>query len=84
MQSVSVTIPEDTNWESLRADDYSYMFGPNKSINLKGVKSRQLPMKVDVSVQLKLMEKRQALGSDAHYGNASYSTDGTETGRCLL
>ena len=84
MQSVSVTIPEDTNWESLRADDYSYMFGPNKSINLKGVKSRQLPMKVDVSVQLKLMEKRQALGSDAHYGNASYGTDGTETERWLL
>jgi hypothetical protein len=84
MQSVSVTIPDDTNWESLRSDDYSYMFGPNKSINLKNVKSRQLPMKVDVSVQLKLMEKRQALGSDAHYGNASYSTDGKETERWLL
>jgi hypothetical protein len=41
-------------------------------------------MKVDVGVQLKLMEKRQALGSDAHYGNASYSTDGKETGRWLL
>jgi hypothetical protein len=84
MQSVSVTIPDDTNWESLRAEDYSYTFGPTKTINIKGVKSRQLPMKVDVSVQLKLMEKRQALGSDAHYGNASYGTGGTETGRWLL
>ena len=83
MQSVSVTIPDDTNWESLRAEDYSYTFGPTKTINLKNVKSRQLPMKVDVGVQLKLMEKRQALGSDAHYGNASYGTGGTETGRWL-
>ena len=84
MQSVSVTIPEDTNWESLRAEDYSYIASPTKTIIIDGVKSRQLPMKVDVSVQLKLMEKRQALGSDAHYGNASYGTDGTETGRWLL
>ena len=84
MQSVSVTIPEDTNWESLRAEDYSYIASPTKTIIIDGVKSRQLPMKVDVSVQLKLMEKRQALGSDAHYGNASYGTDGKETGRWLL
>jgi hypothetical protein len=84
MQSVGVTIPDDTNWESLRAEDYSYIASPTKTIIIDGVKSRQLPMKVDVSVQLKLMEKRQALGSDAHYGNASYSTDGTETGRWLL
>lgn len=84
MQSVSVTIPDDTNWESLRAEDYSYIASPTKTIIIDGVKSRQLPMKVDVSVQLKLMEKRQALGSDAHYGNASYGTDGTETGRWLL
>ena len=84
MQSVSVTIPDDTNWESLRAEDYSYIASPTKTIIIDGVKSRQLPMKVDVGVQLKLMEKRQALGSDAHYGNASYSTDGTETGRWLL
>jgi hypothetical protein len=57
IQSVSVTIPDDTNWETLRS-------GNNES----GTKSRQLPLKVDVSVSLKLMEKRQSLGSDAHYG----------------
>jgi hypothetical protein len=84
MQSVSVTIPDDTNWETLRSKDYSYIASPTKTIIIDGVKSRQLPMKVDVGVQLKLMEKRQALGSDAHYGNASYSTDGKETGRWLL
>lgn len=30
MQSVSVTIPDDTNWESLRAEDYSYIASPTK------------------------------------------------------
>ena len=57
IQSVSVTIPDDTNWETLRSSN-----------NETGPKSRQLPLKVDVSVSLKLLEKRQSLGSDAHYG----------------
>lgn len=83
VQSVSVTIPDDTNWESLRSEEYSYVASPTTTIKV-GTKSRQLPMKVDVQVQLKLMEKRQSLGSDAHYGNASYSPDGKETGRWLL
>jgi hypothetical protein len=33
-------------------------------------------MRVDISVALKLMEKRQALGSDAHYGNVDYNPFG--------
>ena len=57
IQSVSVTIPDDTNWETDRFDD-----------NVFGGTTRQLPLKVDVSVSLKLLEKRQSLGSDAHYG----------------
>jgi hypothetical protein len=84
VSNVGVNIPDDTNWETLRSEDYSYVASPTKTININGVKSRQLPMKVDVSIALKLMEKRQSLGSDAHYGNASYSPDGTETGRWLL
>ena len=83
VSSIGINIPEDANWESLRAEEYSYIASPTTTVNI-GTKSRQLPMKVDVQVQLKLMEKRQALGSDAHYGNASYSADGTETGRWLL
>ena len=57
ISSVSITIPDDTNWETLRSGN-----------NGTGTKSRQLPLKVDVSVSLKLLEKRQSLGSDAHYG----------------
>ena len=73
ISSVGVNVPDDTNWESLRSDDYSYRSSPTNRIKISGTKSRQLPMKVDVQVQLKLMEKRQALGSDGHYGNS----DGT-------
>jgi hypothetical protein len=74
LTSVSVSIPDDTNWESLRSNDYYYNSSPTNRIDMQGTKSRQLPMKVDVSVQLKMLEKRQALGSDAHYGNS----DGTK------
>lgn len=83
VSNVGVNIPDDTNWESLRGEEYSYIASPTTTINI-GTKSRQLPMKVDVSISLKLMEKRQALGSDAHYGNASYNADGTVNKRWLL
>ena len=84
VSNIGINIPDDTNWETLRSEDYSYVASPTKTININGVKSRQLPMKVDVSIALKLMEKRQSLGSDAHYGNASYKTDGTVNERWLL
>lgn len=74
ISSVGINVPDDTNWESLRSDEYYYDSSPTNRIKIDGAKSRQLPMKVDVSVQLKLMEKRQALGSDGHYGNS----DGTD------
>jgi hypothetical protein len=73
---VGVNIPDDTNWESLRSDNYYYDSSSTNRIDIEETKSRQLPMKVDVSVQLKLMEKRRALGSDLHYGNASYNSFG--------
>jgi hypothetical protein len=69
ISSVGVNVPDDTNWESLRAEEYYYYASPLYKIVDKA-KSRQLPMKVDVSVQLKLMEKRLARGSDGHYGNS--------------
>jgi hypothetical protein len=70
ISSVGINIPDDTNWESLRKDDYYYDSSPTNRIKIDGTKSRQLPMKVDVQVQLKMLEKRQALGSDGHYGNS--------------
>ena len=70
LSSVSINIPDDSNWESLRSDDYFYYSSPTNKIKYQGenVKSRQLPLKVDVSVSMKLLEKKQSLGSDYHFG----------------
>jgi hypothetical protein len=70
LSSVSITIPDDSNWESLRSDDYFYYASATNKIKYQGqdVKSRQLPLKVDIGVQMKLMEKKQSLGSDYHFG----------------
>lgn len=65
ISSVGVTIPDDTNWETLRADGtYTWYNGNTQSVE----KTRQLPLKADVAVTLKVLEKRQSLGMDAHYG----------------
>jgi hypothetical protein len=61
ISSISVNIPEDTNWESYRGEDYEYLFGPNSAITVAGVNSRQLPLKADISMTMKLMEKSQSM-----------------------
>jgi hypothetical protein len=76
ISSVGINIPDDTNWESYRGNSYFYQSSPEHSILDTNAESRQLPMRVDISVALKLMEKRQALGSDAHYGNVDYNPFG--------
>jgi hypothetical protein len=68
ISSVNITIPDDANWESFRGDSYKYLHGVNKTVTLDGVKSRQLPLQADVSVALRLFEKKQALVSNPHYG----------------
>jgi hypothetical protein len=70
LSSVSVNIPDDSLWESQRDDDYSYMANGIKTIELKKTKTRQLPTIVDVSVNIKMLEKRLSLGSDAHFGKS--------------
>ena len=66
---VSLNIPDDSLWESLRSDKYKYTYAPNKIISID-TKSRQLPTIVDVSVNIKMLEKRLSLGSDAHFGRS--------------
>ena len=62
ISSISVNIPDDTNWESYRGDEeYSYIAGPNSSINLFNTNSRQLPLKADISMTMKLLEKSQSM-----------------------
>lgn len=68
LSNVNVSIPQEANWESLRKDDYEYVYSMTKSIVKPGIKARQLPMIADISIALKLMEKEQAVTGGAHYG----------------
>lgn len=77
MNSVNVTIPDKSEWETLRDNDYSYIFGRGidafgreADISLKrdGRKSRQLPLMADITVQLRIIEKQKSLTKNFHYG----------------
>lgn len=70
LTGVNISIPDDVNWESFRGDSYQYLHGVNKTVTLNGVKSRQLPLQADVSITMRLFEKKQALVSNPHYGQA--------------
>jgi hypothetical protein len=85
ISSVGVNVSDDANWESLRGDDYSYIYKQySDDISSKGTKSRQLPLQVDVSVTLKILEKALSLGSNAHFGKTEYDLSGNETKRWVL
>ena len=84
ISSVGVNVSDDANWETLRDDKYSYVASPTKEIKIDGVKSRQLPLQVEVSVTLKILEKALSLGSNAHYGRTTYKANGSEDKRWLL
>jgi len=84
ISSVGVNVSDDANWESLRSDDYYYTSSPSNTINLEGTKSRQLPLQVDVSVTLKILEKALSLGKNAHFGKTEYDLSGNETKRWVL
>jgi hypothetical protein len=62
LNSVNVSVSEDATWETLHDDTYEYRSSPspNTIITQPNVKCRQLPNIVDVSVQLRLIEKQRA------------------------
>jgi len=68
LSSVGVTIPDDAHWEMLRADEYQYNYGGRDKIIKTAAKSRQLPNIIDVSVQLRMLEKSRSLTSNYHFG----------------
>jgi hypothetical protein len=58
LRSVGVTVPDDAQWETLRDNKYTYVYGNEKVINQNNVYSRQLPTLIDVSVQLSIIERQ--------------------------
>jgi hypothetical protein len=84
LSSVSMTIPEDANWESFRGESYKYLYGINKNINIPDTKVRQLPTQVDITVSVKVLEKKQSITNGGHYGLTNYNNDGTIAERWVL
>ena len=68
LNNVSVNIPNESNWESLRKDGYEYGNNSFLRVSKRNEKSRQLPVMADISVSLKLLEKERAITNGAHYG----------------
>lgn len=73
LNSVSVTVPDDAHWEMLRSDDYKYVFGINGISNVVELdaKSRQLPTIVDISVNVRMLEKEQPQTGKYNFGPAT-------------
>ena len=84
IDSVSLNVSDDANWESLRSDQYKYTSSANNTVSLNDVKTRQLPLQVDVSITMKLLEKSLSLGKNAHFGDTMYDSSGNEMKRWVL
>lgn len=74
IRSFGLTIPDDTPWEIVRTklsdkqtSTYSYLVGTHQEIKVGGQTTMQLPMKVDISLSMTLMEKRLSQTQDWHY-----------------
>jgi hypothetical protein len=70
LRSVNVSIPEESQWETLRDDNYKYRYGAGEPeyIGKPRAKSRQLPTIIDVSVQISMLEKARPLTENYHFG----------------
>jgi hypothetical protein len=67
LRSVNITIPDDAQWETLRDDNYQYIYGTDKKLSVAAY-SRQLPTIVDVSVQLSIIERERSLVGNSIFG----------------
>jgi hypothetical protein len=74
IRSFGLTVPDDTPWEIIRTklskeqtSVYSYLTGTHQEIKVGGQTTMQLPMKVDISLSMTLMEKRLCQTQDWHY-----------------
>lgn len=72
LNSVTVTIPDDATWETLRAEEYFYYYGNSEEkIIKKGAKSRQLPAIIDINVSIKVLEREQSQTGKYNFGPIS-------------
>lgn len=87
IRSFGLTVPDDSPWEIVRTPpggEYSYLNGTHQKISVSGQTTMQLPMKVDISISMTLMEKRLSCTRDWHYFSSdivgtSYSESAAST-----
>lgn len=69
LNSITVTIPDDANWETLRADEYLYYYGNSEDKLIKKIAtSRQLPTIIDVNINVKILEREQPQTGKYNFG----------------
>jgi hypothetical protein len=82
MRTISITIPDDASWELIPANQggVPYQYGIGQQIVIDGAKYAQVPTRVDVSVNLSVLEKETPktgvplFGSRDFSGNFNFST----------
>jgi hypothetical protein len=74
LRNVAISIPDDATWETLRDDTYKYFFGKNKELTIDAT-SKQLPNIIDVTVQLALIERKQSITNENHFGPKERDND---------
>jgi len=67
IKSTGVTIPEDATWETQRGESYTYLQGTGVDLSSYNTRKYQLPTKVDISINMSIMEKKKAKVNDDHY-----------------
>lgn len=69
LKSVGTSVPDDAHWETLRDDSYEYIYGQSEDkVIRKDAYSRQLPMMVDISIQLSMLERTKSITTGNHFG----------------
>lgn len=67
ISSFGLTIPDDSPWETVRVGTdkttgtYTYLEDTPQAIRIDNVMSRQLPLNVNISISMKLLEKELAM-----------------------
>ena len=74
LRNVAISIPDDATWETLRDDTYKYFFGKTKELTIDAT-SKQLPNIIDVTVQLALIERKQSITNENHFGPKERDND---------
>jgi hypothetical protein len=74
LRNVAISIPDDATWETLRDDTYKYFFGKTKELTIDAT-SKQLPNIIDVTVQLALIERKQSITNENHFGPKEREND---------